>query len=156
MDIGISTTEDARKGLSLLRHFWSDWVPAPDMASYDEGMFVEHYDAYLLRSDGFAVVLKVENDIAGIVIVTHPAEFYQLNLVLIDHAHQGRGYGRTLLDGTLSILREHGDAGEVRLRTWSTNVAARKLYERVGFRILETVPDHRGPGVDTVIYGMSL
>ena len=37
-------------------------------------------------------------------------------------------------------------------RTWHTNASHLKVLDRLGFSLLVQLPDHRGPGMDTVYY----
>jgi ribosomal protein S18 acetylase RimI-like enzyme len=46
--------------------------------------------------------------------------------------HRGHGLGRALLEGVLDTARERG-AGRIDLGTAESDVAARRLYESLGF-----------------------
>ena len=37
-------------------------------------------------------------------------------------------------------------------RTWHTNISHLKVLEKLGFSLLIRLPDHRGPGMDTVYF----
>ena len=37
-------------------------------------------------------------------------------------------------------------------RTWHTNISHLKVLDKLGFTLLTRLPDHRGPGMDTVYY----
>ena len=39
-------------------------------------------------------------------------------------------------------------------RTWHTNYAHIRVLEALGFRLCARLPDHRGPGLDTVYYAL--
>ena len=49
-----------------------------------------------------------------------------------------------------TILAEAGEP--VFTRTWSTNHAHLHLLQSLGFQLIETIPDDRGPDIDTVYY----
>jgi ribosomal protein S18 acetylase RimI-like enzyme len=52
--------------------------------------------------------------------------------IFVDRRHQGRGLGRLLTELTLEQARRQG-APAVRLSVYADNVAARRLYESLGF-----------------------
>jgi ribosomal protein S18 acetylase RimI-like enzyme len=54
--------------------------------------------------------------------------------------HRGRGIGRSLLEAAMQHAREH-DAAHIDLGTSEDDVAARRLYESVGFTNREGRPD---------------
>jgi GNAT superfamily N-acetyltransferase len=54
--------------------------------------------------------------------------------------HRGRGLGRAMIEAALQLAREEG-AAEMHLATGETDVAARALYESLGFSNREEAPD---------------
>ena len=72
-------------------------------------------------------------------IWTQSQECYLAELYVVP-ARRGRGLGRALLDAAIVLAREHG-ADYMDLNTAETDVAARALYESVGFRNREGKPD---------------
>lgn len=48
--------------------------------------------------------------------------------------HGGRGFGRRLLDEIIRRVREQTDVEQINLTVVATNLQARRLYEKVGFR----------------------
>jgi predicted GNAT family acetyltransferase len=56
----------------------------------------------------------------------------EISAVCTDPAHQGRGYGRRLLE---TLLAEQLDRGELPFLHVKNENAAKGLYERVGFRV---------------------
>lgn len=59
-------------------------------------------------------------------------------------AHRGQGLGRALLEGAQASAAAEGRP--LRLHVHKANVAARRLYERLGFRIDEDDGSHHGMG----------
>ncbi|GGU44459.1 N-acetyltransferase [Streptomyces lavendofoliae] len=60
---------------------------------------------------------------------------------MVDPAHGGRGVGRALVEYSLDWAREHGFRGMQFNAVVETNVHAVRLYERLGFRVVGTVPE---------------
>jgi ribosomal protein S18 acetylase RimI-like enzyme len=54
-------------------------------------------------------------------------------------SHRGRGIGRALMEAAIDLARERG-ADHIDLATSEDDVAARRLYERLGFRNRERGP----------------
>lgn len=79
--------------------------------------------------------------------------------IAVRSSHRGRGIGTELLRHTVAFAAERGYA-RVRLDVIDTNPAARKLYERFGFKIIkeERYPYLRGilgfSGSATMEYGI--
>jgi ribosomal protein S18 acetylase RimI-like enzyme len=87
---------------------------------------------------------------------SYPAHLH----INVDSAWRGRGLGQRLMETYLQQLRELGVQG-VYLETTSLNEAACRLYEKMGFRLLDTRPDRfwakwfRHP-VENRCYGLKL
>ena len=78
----------------------------------------------------------------------------------VDSAWRGRGLGQRLMETYLQQLRELGVQG-VYLETTSLNEAACRLYEKMGFRLLDARPDRFwakwfGHPVEDRCYGLKL
>ena len=80
----------------------------------------------------------------------------KLRILLVHPAGRGRGLGGRLLDRAVAFARE---AGYERVRLWTNHplAAARRLYLRRGFELVEEEP-HRSFGVDLVgqVYELGL
>ena len=63
----------------------------------------------------------------------------------------GRGFGPALLAAAEGAARRHG-ANRLRLEVRSSNVAARRLYERAGFAVLDERPGYYDDGEAAVRY----
>ncbi len=62
--------------------------------------------------------------------------------LMVDQAHQGKGYGRAALTQLLALFRAYPQAKEVAISYNIGNEPARQLYQRCGFQ--EIGPDHAG------------
>ena len=62
-----------------------------------------------------------------------------LNFVLVDPAFRGQGIAEALMVRAIGDTREHGFK-RMRLETYSCLAAARRLYARLGFCLLEVEP----------------
>lgn len=60
--------------------------------------------------------------------------------------------GRGLTKSMYSLLFETFRDRNICTRTWSTNIAHISILSKFGFETLCTLPDDRGPGIDTVYF----
>jgi GNAT superfamily N-acetyltransferase len=72
----------------------------------------------------------------------------KLRIVYVEPWARGRGVGRRLVEELMAFAR---GAGYIRMKLWTNDVLlpARRLYERLGFALIESEP-HRSFGVDLV------
>ena len=61
---------------------------------------------------------------------------------------RGRGMMRLFYETMIDLYPER----DLYTRTWHTNYAHLKVLDRLGFSLIARLPDHRGPGMDTVYY----
>lgn len=66
-------------------------------------------------------------------------EAYWITRLMIDSAHQGKGYGRAAMELVLAELNTREDCREVWICFVPQNVADRKLYLSLGFEDLNRV-----------------
>ena len=83
--------------------------------------------------DGFAVLRFRES------LYMEALECYLAELYVVPDK-RGQGIGRALMDEVFAVAREKG-AGHIELNTAETDVAARALYEKLGFTNREGKPD---------------
>jgi L-amino acid N-acyltransferase YncA len=60
--------------------------------------------------------------------------------------------GKGLMRGFYQTMIDLFPNCSIYTRTWHTNIAHLKVLEKLGFSLLVQLPDHRGPGMDTVYY----
>ena len=63
--------------------------------------------------------------------------------------HRGQGLMRQFYETMIQSFPDRG----IYTRTWSTNTAHLRILDKLGFRLLCRLENHRGPGLDTVYYG---
>jgi DNA-binding MarR family transcriptional regulator/GNAT superfamily N-acetyltransferase len=92
-------------------------------------------------------------DVAGlragcVLCVRADEDAAKLRLLLVEPAFRGLGVGRRLTDACVAFAR---DAGYRRMTLWTQSVltAARRIYDAVGFELVESAP-HRSFGADLV------
>jgi DNA-binding MarR family transcriptional regulator/predicted N-acetyltransferase YhbS len=102
--------------------------------------YVEHRDPR--REAGW--IAEVDGERVGCVLCVKRKdddEAAQLRLLLVDPKARGRGVGGRLIEECLRFAQRTGYA---RITLWTNDVlhAARRLYERAGFELVESAPHH--------------
>lgn len=94
--------------------------------------------AYVYRDQCRPFGIYADGKMVGYVMVIydHDIPEYDIWHMMIDAEMQGKGYGIDALDRVIEFIRTKpfGDSDRVALTCGKTNAAARKLYERKGFR----------------------
>jgi ribosomal protein S18 acetylase RimI-like enzyme len=99
----------------------------------------------LMRSGDFAVLL-VGSGPNGLAVLRFRPSIYSPALecylaeLYVQPSHRGQGLGRALMEAAMDLARERG-ADFMDLGTSEDDVAARALYERMGFTNRERRPD---------------
>ena len=80
-------------------------------------------------------IIEIEGQNAGVIVVEHHAEEHYIALIEILPAFQRRGVGTSIVRQLIDIARE--DGLPLSLHVLKTNVPARRLYERLGFAVVQ-------------------
>ena len=107
--------------------------------------FIENFDAKRER----CWIAELDGERVGSVFVVRKSDAVaKLRLLILDPKARGRGLGRRLVEECLRFAKSAGYSS-MTLWTQSILTAARGIYERAGFKLIEEEP-HHSFGVDLV------
>ncbi|OFZ51356.1 MAG: hypothetical protein A2381_17730 [Bdellovibrionales bacterium RIFOXYB1_FULL_37_110] len=130
-----------------VEHYFKLWNHPKVMehVGFPDGLGVskeELRNKYLVQSNSefntrLIVILKETNDFIGESKLTKPNEegVSDFDLKFFPE-YWGKGYGRELLVGIVDYLFKHTDCKEIEATPNAENIAAQKMYESLGFKIL--------------------
>ncbi len=97
----------------------------------------------LANPDGRMLIIEVEGEPVGYVyaqVSTRPETAYgygrssiHIDQIGVKAAHQGRGYGRALIEAVFEMARTQG-ISRVTLSSWAFNTQAHAFFDRCGFK----------------------
>jgi diamine N-acetyltransferase len=111
----------------------TDFVPS-NLYSIAEAQFYPQAVPLAIYSEQDQMVGFV---LYGVDVETGKWKIFRL---MIDQAHQGKGYGRAAMEQVIGRLRAQPGCGEILIAYQTDNDAARRLYANLGF-VEETVSD---------------
>jgi DNA-binding MarR family transcriptional regulator/GNAT superfamily N-acetyltransferase len=152
----LGTTEQAEPDVTLRTHRPGDigWVVARHGEIYAQeygwddtfeglvaeiaGKFLTHFDPARER----CWIAELNGERAGSVfLVKHTATVAKLRLLLVEPEARGHSIGTKLVEACIAFARESGFR---KLTLWTQNNlhAARSIYQRAGFQLVEESPHH--------------
>lgn len=149
MDIDYSITDRADRLVTLTEITDDNWGDVADVAPSDDqrGFVPPSAARYLLLSmrEGVWSSLAVcaNGEVVGHVMWgwDEDDQKYWIGGLVVDAPEQGKGIGKAAMKVLLRWLLERPDCDGVRLSYETTNIAARRLYESLGFRELDEFVD---------------
>lgn len=100
------------------------------------------------------IVLKKADEVIGYLIFRYCFDEAEVLRLAISPSYQGRGLGRSLLQSSLSVLKEMG-IREVYLEVSDKNERAIKLYKGLGFRQIGKRSGYYNGG-DALLFNLKL
>lgn len=101
--------------------------------------FINHYNP---QKERFWIAEKAGERIGSVCVVQENDEVARLRLLLVEPKARGLGVGKKLVEECIRFARRCGYKKMV-LMTNSLLHAARRIYEKCGFRLAETEKNHR-------------
>ena len=142
-----ASAEDKARALELTLE---SYIQYEEMMEPRDWKAYEHHIRATLTDTGSALHLIVENELGALIgsVLLYPAgevdyktpgaqagAFPEIRLLAVPPAARGQGVGQTLMDACLEQARSEG-AEQIGLHTMAPMEAARRMYERMGFRPL--------------------
>jgi ribosomal protein S18 acetylase RimI-like enzyme len=118
---------------------------------------LELIDGALAGDPDYTVIVALaEERIAGYVLygpTPMTRETYDLYWIVVDLVARGRGLARALVGAMEIAIRDRGGRN-IRIETSPSevHVAARHMYERLGYRIVAELPDFYAPGEALLVH----
>ena len=126
----------------------------PTVAKIEQNSFSDPWTEEMLEQSlsspafhGF--VLEVDGQVCGYVglLCAFDAE---ITLIAVDGALRRRGYGKQLLDYGVEFARQMG-CENVFLEVRQSNVSAKALYQKAGFKSIAVRPRYYADGEDAIV-----
>lgn len=114
---------------------------------YFEEMKSQRFMVALEGGKVMAFVSYRENYINNEITEAYTPNIYLSTLIMRPEA-RGKGLTKTMY----SLLFKEYETGYICTRTWSTNIAHKKILDFYNFSTFATLPDDRGKGIDTVYF----
>lgn len=131
-------------GWVISRHgavYWDEYRWDADFEGLVAKIVAEYHESFKSGREN-AWIAEIDGARAGCVFcVERDAETAQLRILLVEPWARGHGIGRRLVDECMDFARK---AGYSRMMLWTNDVlvSARRIYEAVGFRLVEEDRHH--------------
>lgn len=118
---------------------YADFVRTENRRTYLDGDFwsIERLTTVLATQDGINLVAEYEGRVTGFITCELIGNGrYEVTRLYVDPDARSGGIGSRLIETVLGQIRERG-ASEVLVNAFGDNHAARRFYERHGFKLIE-------------------
>lgn len=126
IELRTAKSSDVRDVVRVLRESRRRFMPYAPLV-HTEAEMLAWFETQLLPSGGVTVAVTNE-EIVGILAVSHDEDSSWIDHLYIEPCYCGRGIGTKLLQLAASVLDR-----PIRLYAFQDNRRAREFYERVGF-----------------------
>ncbi|WP_322971401.1 GNAT family N-acetyltransferase [Faecalibacter sp. LW9] len=103
---------------------------------------VEEYIEKVINN-GTLLYTVHQDQISGLVVIYHN-DYSTYNayipLLSVKQEFSGNGIAKLLVNEAIKLATE-SDMHEIKVKTWKENLAAQKVYQNLGFEIIETIND---------------
>ncbi|RKY99562.1 MAG: ribosomal-protein-alanine N-acetyltransferase [Candidatus Hydrothermota bacterium] len=131
-------------------------VMAIERASFKQPWKREFMEAELSNPSSIPLVVLKEGKVAGYVILWDMGESLHLANIAVKPELRRKGIGRALLKKAIAIAKKRNKK-LLSLEVRRSNIAARKLYESEGFRVLRVIRGYYRPDFeDALLYVLPL
>jgi GNAT superfamily N-acetyltransferase len=106
---------------------------------------------------GFIILFEKEGKIIGLAALCfeNPIYQYYLHYIAVSKSQRGLGIGQQLIHAASYYVQKAGGS-QLILTSWSSNVKAKKFYNKIGFVIIDILENDRSIGVHTYIFALDL
>ncbi len=130
----------------------SHWTEQQYLQLFQSGSDVPGRLVLVAESSPTASHEDATSSISGFLVARHVAPEWELENIVVAPAARRRGIGRQILDALLTTARKTNSASMF-LEVRESNVAARSLYEKMGFRQTGRRPNYYvNPSEDAIFY----
>lgn len=98
-------------------------------------------EAYLYKDASECFAISKDGHVIGFTSIYFEEDNYQIINFVIDEAYRGRGYGSEAARLCLDCFKSKFNAKRVSLPVHVGNKRAQKFWERLGFKLSDTVED---------------
>lgn len=135
-----------------------DAITALEGAGFDHASWsADAWRGEIEADDRLVLVARalVDGAVIGVATVQTVLDVADLHRVVVRTDRRGEGIGRRLVRAGVEWAAARG-ARRMLLEVDVANVAARRLYDRLGFEPVSKRRDYYGPGLDAFVLGLEL
>jgi ribosomal protein S18 acetylase RimI-like enzyme len=111
--------------------------------AWDEQRHKRHFQSCL--ENGHIYIVDVNGNHVGMLQLFENVEYIEIGEIQVLPEHQGRGLGTVIINDVIATAR--GRKIPVRLKVGLRNDSAMRLYQRLGFQVLEESETHYHMGI---------